>query len=124
MKRNVTKQSLAKQAEMIIKMAKESGVKGNYFFVTTFERYQVQLDILSKLSKSIQDDGILVEKEDVKGRRNLCSNPAVLDYNRTTDSANKTVSTLMKIIKSFGVDEQSETADPLMDIINGEADDE
>ena len=41
------------------------------------------------------------------------------DYNRTTDSANKTVATLLRILKSFDVDSSQEESDPLMDIING-----
>lgn len=123
MKKNNKNQSLANQAKEIIRMAQESGVKSNYFFVTTFERYQVQLEILTELEKAIKDEGMLVSKEYVKGRKNLYTNPAIQDYNRTTDSANKTVSTLIKIIKNFGAEEQTED-DPLMNIINGGIDNE
>ena len=112
------KKNLQQQANEIIKLAEESGVQSNYFFVTTFERYQVQLTILEELEKAIKEAGMLVSKEYVKGRKNLYTNPAVSDYNRTTDSANKTVSTLLRIIKNFGVEENEET-DPLMSIING-----
>jgi hypothetical protein len=43
-----------------------------------------------------------------------------MDYNRTTDSANKTVSTLMKIIKGFNVGEGADKEkDDLMAAING-----
>ncbi len=115
----MTKSKLEKQAMEIIRLAEESGVQSNYFFVTTFERYQVQLTILAELEKAIADEGMLVSKEYVKGRKNLYTNPAVSDYNRTTDSANKTVSTLMKIIKNFGVDEDKGESDPLMELING-----
>lgn len=108
------------QAREIIKLAEESGVQSNFFFVTTFKRYQVQLNILADLEKSIKEDGMQVTKEYVKGRKNLYSNPAISDYNRTTDSANKTVSTLMKILRDFGVEDSSEKdEDPLMAIING-----
>ena len=93
-------------------------VVGAFFFATTFERYLTQLDILDELKKAIEEEGMLVSKEYVKGRKNLYTNPAVGDYNRTTDSANKTVSTLMRIIKSFGV-ENSEDDDPLMELLNG-----
>lgn len=110
--------SLEEQAKEIIKLAQDSGVQGNYFFVTTFERYQTQLSFLSELKKSIEDEGMLVSKEYVKGRKNLYTNPAVSEYNRTTDSANKTVATLMRIIKGFG-DNQKEEVDPLMELING-----
>lgn len=114
------KNDLAKQAREIIKIAEENGVQSNYFFVTTFERYQTQLKILAELEKSIKEDGILVSKEYVKGRQNLYSSPAVAEYNKTTDSANKTVATLMKIIKNFNVVETTdEDEDPLLKAING-----
>ena len=112
------KSKLKAQADEILKLAEESGVQSNYFFSTTFERYLVQLKILDELKKAIDEEGMIVSKEYVKGRKNLYSNPAVAEFNRTTDSANKTVSTLMKIIKNFGV-EENEDSDPLMDIING-----
>lgn len=111
--------NLKKQANEILKMAEDSGVQSNYFFVTTFQRYQVQIGILDELEKTINEEGMLVSKEYVKGRGNLYSNPAVTEYNRTTDSANKTVSTLMRIIRNFNVEESEEDDDPLMKIING-----
>lgn len=117
---NKKKKSLEQQAKEIIKLAEESGVQSNFFFVTTFERYQVQLRILKELQECIEEEGMLVSKEYVKGRKNVYSNPAVSDYNRTTDSANKTVATLMRIIKNFGDDGGKEDKDPLMEIINGE----
>lgn len=118
------KKNLNEQAREIIRIAEESGVQSNFFFLTTFKRYQVQLNILSDLEKTIKNEGLTVTKEYVKGGKNLCSHPAVLDYNRTTDSANKTVSTLMKIIKQFDVDERAGAFDPLLNIINGGADSE
>lgn len=117
--------SLNEQAQEIIKIAEESGVQSNFFFLTTFKRYQVQLNILANLEKSMKTEGLTVTKEYVKGRKNLYSNPAVAEYNRTTDSANKTVSTLMRIIRNFNVgDGEPEDEDPLMKIINGGDDDE
>lgn len=115
------KAALKSQAGEIMRLAEESGVASNYFFVTTFERYQVQLDILDKLEKAIEESGMLVKKEYVKGRENLYTNPAVGDFNRTTDSANKTVATLIRIIKSFGVGDTDKETDPLMEMINGDS---
>lgn len=114
------KLTLQQQAQEIIKIAEENGVQGNYFFLTTFERYQTQLDVLTKLKAAIENDGVLVTKEYVKGRENVYTSPAVADYNRTTDSANKTVATLMKIIKNFNVEESTEDVDPLLTAINGD----
>lgn len=120
----MAKLSLNEQAQEIIRIAEESGVQFNFFFITTFKRYQVQLNILAELEKTIKAEGTLVTKEYVKNRKNLYTNPAISDYNRTTDSANKTVATLMRILRNFGVDDAGEQdADPLMKIINGGEDD-
>lgn len=120
MKTNEKHLTLDEQAEEIIKIAEESGVQANYFFITTFDRYQTQLKILNGLKEAIEDEGMLVSKEYVKGRKNVYSNPAISDFNRTTDSANKTVSTLMRIIKNFGTDDDANAHDPLLEAINGE----
>lgn len=111
--------TLKEQAEEIKELAEQRGVQSNFFFVTTFERYQTQLEILDSLRESIKKNGMTVKKEYVKGRKNVYSNPAIADFNRTTDSANKTVATLLRIIKNFGADESKEDVDPLMSIING-----
>ncbi len=120
----MAKLSLNEQAQEIIRIAEESGVQSNFFFITTFKRYQVQLNILTELEKKIKEEGALVTKEYVKNRKNLYTNPAISDYNRTTDSANKTVATLMRILRNFGVDDNTSDDDPLMKIINGGDDDD
>lgn len=113
------KMSLNEQAKEILRIAEESGVQSNFFFLTTFKRYQVQLNMLNRFEKTMNEQGMLVTKEYVKGRKNLYSSPAVKDYNSTTDSANRTVSTLLKIIRNFNVDDNPEEEDPLLKIING-----
>lgn len=122
----MAKQSLNEQAREILKIAEETGVQTNFFFVTTFKRYQVQLNNLTELESAIRDTGTLVTKEYVKGRANIYVNPAVTEYNKTTDSANRTVTTLMKIIKGFAKEDEERDSgyDPLMAIINGDSDGE
>lgn len=94
------KMSLQEQASAILEKAEARGVQSNFFFVTTFKRYQVQMKILSDLEKSINEYGATVTKEYVKGRQNLVANPAITEYNKTATAANGTVATLMKIIES------------------------
>lgn len=118
------KKSLNEQANEIIRIAEEAGVQTNFFFLTTFKRYQVQLNILADLEKTIKSEGTLVTKEYVKGRQNLYTSPAVTEFNRTTDSANKTVSTLIRIINGFRQEDEERDEDPLLKIINGEVGDE
>lgn len=116
--------SLKAQADAILKMAKDAGLDDNFFFSTTFKRYQVQLHILDELEKMIEEKGVVVNKSYVKGEKNLYSNPAVVDFNRTTDSANKTVATLLRILKIFDADLTGEESDPLIDMINGGEEDD
>ena len=120
----MARKSLGEQAEQILKIAEGYNVDKNFFFITTFKRYLVQINILNDLENSIKQDGVLVTKEYVKNRKNVYTHPAIQDFNRTTDSANKTVQTLMKIIKSFtGEDLDNVSEDPLLKIINGGDDD-
>lgn len=114
----MAKKTLQEQAEIIIKQAEERGVENNFLFVTTFDRYLTQIKILDSLKESINSDGMTVTKEYVKGRKNVYTNPAVSEYNKTTDSANRTVTTLVKIINGFGSAEKEEV-DPLIELMNG-----
>ena len=107
--------SLKEQAEKIIRIAEKYGVEQNFLFITTFKRYQVQLNILTELEKKIKEDGALVTKEYVKGRGNLYTHPAIGEYNKTATSANQTVATLIKIFKSMrNGDEDGEGEDELL----------
>lgn len=112
--------SIEEQEEEILKLAKENGVESEYLFSTTFHRYKVQLKVLSDLERTIEEEGMLVQKEYVKGRKNLYTNPAITEYNRTTQIANNTVATLLKIIRNRKDENNSNNdEDPLFEAING-----
>lgn len=116
---------LEEKAEEIIQLAEDAGVQENYFFLTTFKRYRVQLKILGQLEESMESEGMLVSKEYVKGRKNLYSSPALREWTRTCDSANKTVQTLMRIIREFGGNSaKNKVKDPLLELINGGSEDD
>ena len=108
-KRIVKNMSLQEQAEEILRRATEKGVSGNFFFVTTFKRYQVQLQILTNLEKDIRQTGTTITKTYVKGRENLCTNPAIAEYNKTSTAANSTVSTLIQIIEKLSEEQVKES---------------
>ena len=109
---------LEAQAKEILSIAEKHGVEQNFFFITTFKRYQVQLRILNELEQVIGNEGVLVTKQYVKGRENVYSHPAIMDYNRTTDSANKTVTTLMKIITTLRKSDEGEEDDALLKFLS------
>lgn len=111
------KMSLQEQANRILEQAQEKGVQSNFFFVTTFKRYQVQMATLAQLEEAIKKHGPTVEKEYVKGRQNLVVNPAITEYNKTSTAANGTVSTLINIIKTLS--NEPDAVDALSEFLNG-----
>lgn len=121
------KMTLNDKAQQILKIAEQYGVEKNFLFITTFKRYSIQLQILTELEKAIEEHGSMVEKEYVKGRKNLYTNPAINEYNKAVNSANKTVSTLMSIIKTNSDkynEDSGQEVDPLLRVLNGDDDDE
>lgn len=111
--------SLQEQATEILRIAEQYGVEQNFFFLTTFKRYQVQINILNELEKKIKEDGALVTKEYVKGRENVYTHPAIVEYNKTATAANQTVATLMKIITSLR-DNDQDAGSEILSFLRGE----
>lgn len=114
----IKKYSLEKQAEKILELAEESGVEGNFFFVSTFQTYLAQLGYLKEMKKELDGEGMLVTKEYVKGRKNIVSNPLLIAYNNTANSAGRTLSSLLKVIDKFAIGKEKET-DELASFIAG-----
>lgn len=110
--------TLQEQADLIVKNAEKKGVSTNFFFVTTFKRYQVQMHIMTELEKEIKELGATVEKEYVKGRQNVYTNPAISEYNKTATAANGTVATLLKILTTLAEEEKKEPADLMSEFLN------
>lgn len=94
----VIKIDLNEQARQILEKATAKGVEHSFMFVTTFKRYQELITHLQELQKAIADEGTLVTKEYVKGRRNLYVNPAVNAYNATAAAADRTAQLLLRCI--------------------------
>ena len=113
------KMTLQEQADRLLEQAEQKGVANNFFFRTTFKRYQVQMRILAELEEASGEYGTTVTKEYVKGRQNIVINPAITEYNKTTTAANNTVSTLTNIIKTLSDDTGGSK---LQDLLKGLAD--
>lgn len=89
---------LGKMAAEILRKATEKGVEHGYMFVTSFKRYMELIEHMNELQKCIKEEGMMVAKEYVKGRKNLYINPAVAAYNATCACANREASLIMKCI--------------------------
>lgn len=114
-----SKLTLQQQVDKLLEQAESKGVANNFFFRTTFRRYQTQMRILSDLEKSIAEYGPTVTKEYVKGRKNLVTNPAITEYNKTSTAANGTVSTLINIIKTLSEETEGGKLQSLLNEIDG-----
>lgn len=110
-----TKASLNEQAREILEKAQQHGVEQNFFFQTTFRRYQVLLNILADLEEVIRKADQMVTKEYVKGRGNVYTHPAITEYSRVTTTADRTVATLMKIIQTMRKDSENAASQDFLD---------
>ena len=108
--------TLQEQANEILEQAEARGVQSNFFFVTTFKRYQVQMRTLQELETAIKDQGAMLPVQYGTGRKNITVNPAVTEYNKTATAANGTVATLMNIIKALPTEDSGKG---LADIMQG-----
>ena len=102
---------LSEMAKEILQRAEEKGVEHSYLFVTTFKRYQEHIRHLAALEKVIAEEGMLTEKEYVKGRKNLYINPAVSAYNQSSGAADKTAQLLIRYIVAPLKDEDADGGD-------------
>lgn len=104
-------EKLEEQAKEILKQAETQHKEQNFMFVTTFDRYMEHIRHLRALQQAINDEGVLVTKEYVKGRKNLYVNPAVSTYNATAGAADKTAQLLLKYIVAPPA-EEADQGDP------------
>lgn len=96
-------------------MAKQYGVDSNAFFLQSLKNYETIQKAIESIDAALADNDAMVTKEYVKGRENLYVNPAIKELPKLSDAANKTMSTMISIIKEFG--EIKET-DEFLDFIN------
>ena len=92
---------MQEQVDQILLEAENAGLRENFLFKTTFQRYVKLMNYLRQLEITIDKEGVCVEKQYVKGRPNIYANPALTSYNTTVASANATVKTLVHIVDAF-----------------------
>jgi uncharacterized protein (DUF2344 family) len=107
------------QAQKILQIAESQGVEQNFFFKTTFQRYIKLINYLEKLSKDIDEDGLFAEKTYIKGHTNKSINPAVREYSKLANEANRTVATLGSIIRTMASSKDAGKPNKLLEYIAG-----
>lgn len=105
----------------IMEMAKEYGVEENALFISCANQYALQQDIIERMKKSLdEDDNCTIDKEYVKGRPNMCINPLVKELPKHSDSANRTLSTMIDIINKLGHKQEVQSESLLTKLMAGE----
>lgn len=95
----------------LMKLAREYGVENNALFRSAAEQYQIQIDTIRMIKDQLASDGSAVStKEYVRGRENVYANPLIKELPRHTDSANRTLGTMLDVVSKLGHKIESESA--------------
>lgn len=105
----------------IMEMAKEYGVDENALFISCANQYALQQDVIERMKQSLdEEDNCTIDKEYVKGRPNLCINPLVKELPKHSDSANRTLATMIDIINKLGHKPEQKNDSLLSKLMAGE----
>lgn len=97
--------------DRLISMAEEWNVSENTLFLSAAQQYAAQQDVIRLIKAEIDGaDALTSEKTYVKGAANLQASPLIKELPRHTDSANKTLQTMLDIITKLGKRTEKETA--------------
>ena len=88
--------------DQIMELADIYGVKNNVLFVSASKRYAAQLQMLEKIQKQIEEDGLMVEHVTSTGASNMEANPLVCQIPKYNDTANKTLGVMLDIFAKLG----------------------
>lgn len=96
----------------LLKFGKNFGVEKAEDFKAAAMTYAEEVELIAKMRTQLEEDGMTVEKEYVKGRQNVCIHPLVQEIPKHVDCANRTLGILGDIIVKRGKTEP-DTEDPL-----------
>ena len=100
-----------------MELAKRYGVENNALFVASAKQYATQQKVIENIRSALEEeDNLMTTKEYVKGRVNVYANPLVRELPKHSDSANKTLNTMLDIVLKLG--RLQETNSRLENLIN------
>ena len=87
----------------LLRMAKSYGVDKNALFVEAADQYDTQMRVIRSIKAALDaEENLTTSKEYVKGRENIYANPLVKELPKHADAANRTLQTMLTIIKELG----------------------
>lgn len=66
-------------------------------FEELFDVFETHVGICRQLKEEMKDDGVIIEKEYVKGRPTIVAHPAISNYNASSKALTSTVGQLSKL---------------------------
>ena len=86
----------------LIRFGKQFEVDQDEDYKAAAMTYAEEAELIAKMRSQLEDDGMTVEKEYVKGRQNVCIHPLVQEIPKHVDCANRTLGILGDIIVKRG----------------------
>lgn len=86
----------------LLKFGKEFEVDKDEDYKAAAMTYAEEAELIAKMRSTLEEDGMTVTKEYVKGRENVCIHPLVQEIPKHVDCANRTLGILGDIIVKRG----------------------
>lgn len=94
--------------EEILRLAEDYGLENNPLFVAAAKQYDLQRKVIEEIEKAIgESDSMTTEKTYLKDTSNTYANPLIKELPKHSDSANKTMQTMLDIIVKLGHEKQA-----------------
>jgi L-rhamnose mutarotase len=95
----------------LLELAKEYGVENNALFLSAAKQYDLQMKVIEKIRKAIDENESMTCEKVYRGKeKNLYADPLIKELPRHTDSANKTLLTMLDIVNKLGHPIKKESA--------------
>lgn len=86
----------------LLKFGKIFEVEKDEDFKAAATTYAEEAELIAKMRNQLEEDGMTVTKEYVKGRENVCVHPLIQEIPKHVDCANRTLGILGDIILKRG----------------------
>ena len=86
----------------LLKFGKIFEVDKDEDFRSAAMTYAEEAELIAKMRTQLEEDGMTVEKEYVKGRQNVCVHPLISELPKHIDCANRTLGIMGDIIVKRG----------------------
>lgn len=86
----------------LIKFGKIFEVDRDEDYKAAAQTYAEEAELIAKMRTQLEEDGMTVTKEYVKGRENVCVHPLIQEIPKHVDCANRTLGILGEIIVKRG----------------------